>query len=216
MSEARSNPGYSEEPDDKSAFSARTDRLYTLLARPYDLAVKLLPIWKRWLEPAVPLIRGPRVLEVSFGTGWLLTRYAGGYETHGVDLNQRMVRLARANLERDGITANLCQANVEEMPYPDEHFDTLVNTMSFSGYPDGEKAMAEIHRVLRPGGRVVMIDIGYPRDGNRIGNALAGLWKYTGDIIRDMPPLFERHGLVVNEEEIGGFGSVHLYLAIKQ
>jgi ubiquinone/menaquinone biosynthesis C-methylase UbiE len=216
MSDQEPNRRYSPEPDDKDAFTVRTDRIYTMLARPYDAAVKLLPVWKRWLEQALPHIRGPRVLEVSFGTGWLLTRYAGDYETYGVDLNERMLQLAQRNLQRVGLTANLCRANVEKMPYPEEHFDTVVNTMSFSGYPDGDKAMAEIHRVLQTHGRVVMIDVGYPQDNNRIGNALTGLWKRTGDVIRDMPPLFERHGFDVTEQEIGGFGSVHLYLAIKQ
>lgn len=216
MNDQRSNRRHSAEPRDKEAFSARTDRVYTLLARPYDAAVKLLPVWKRWLEPAIPHIRGPLVLEVSFGTGWLLTRYAGDYETHGVDLNERMVRLAKRNLERVGLTANLCRANVERMPYPGEHFDTVVNTMAFSGYPDGERAMAEIRRVVRTHGRVVMIDVGYPQSGNPIGNALTNLWKFAGDVIRDMPPLFERHGFEVKEEELGGFGSVHLYLAIKR
>lgn len=93
-----------------------------------------------------------------------------------------MVQLAQRNLQRVGLPASLCQANVEKMPYPDEHFDTVVNTMAFSGYPDGEKAMAEIHRVLRTHGRIVMIDVGYPQDGNRIGKALTGLWECTGDV----------------------------------
>ncbi|MEX2080419.1 MAG: hypothetical protein WEC33_02295 [Dehalococcoidia bacterium] len=59
----------------------------------------------------------------------------------------------------------------------------------FSGYPDGERAMAELHRVLRRLGR---------------------------DLIRDMPPLFERFDFEVHEEEIGGFGSVHLFVATKR
>jgi ubiquinone/menaquinone biosynthesis C-methylase UbiE len=206
----------STEPRDKQAFTARFDRLYTRLARPYDLAVKLLPTWRRWLTPALAHIRGPRVLEVSFGTGWLLTRYAADVETHGVDLNERMVALARRNLRRAGVTADLRQANVEALPYPDEHFDTVVNTMAFSGYPDGEKAMAELHRVLQPRGRLVMIDVAYPGDGNRLGSALAGLWRRSGDVIRDMPPLFERFGFELSEQEIGGFGSVHLFLATKR
>jgi ubiquinone/menaquinone biosynthesis C-methylase UbiE len=215
MSEQRAQSPYSAEPPDPQAFTARFDRLYSRLARPYDFAVKLLPTWRRWLTPALAHIRGPRVLEVSFGTGWLLSRYAADFETHGVDLNERMVALARRNLRRAGITAELRQANVEALPYPDARFDTVVNTMAFTGYPDGEKAMAELQRVLRPHGRVVMIDVGYPRDGNRLGSALAGLWKRSGDLIRDMPPLFERFGFEVHDEEVGGFGSVHLYVATK-
>ncbi len=98
--------------------------------------------------------------------------------------------MARRNLARAGVQANLRQGNVEALPYPDASFDTVVNTMAFTGYPDGAKAMSELARVLRPGGRLVMIDIGYPRDGNRIGTSLVGLWKRAGDLIRDMTVLF--------------------------
>lgn len=183
---------------------------------PYDIAVKALPVWKRWLRPALPHIAGPRVLEVSFGTGCLMTRYAAGVEAHGVDLNEKMVALARRNLERAGINADLRQANVEALPYPDGHFDTVVNTMAFSGYPDGERAMAELARVLRPGGRLVIIDVNYPADRNRLGTALVALWKRSGDLIRDMAPLFERFELDASDREVGGWGSVHLYVASRR
>lgn len=205
-----------QEPGDKRAFTARFDHWYSRLARPYDAAVKLLPVWKRWLSSTLPHIRGPRVLEVSFGTGWLLTRYAANFEAHGVDLNERMVSIARRNLERAGVAAELVRANVEELPYPDGSFDTVVNTMSFSGYPDGERAMSELRRVLGPEGRIVMVDVGHPSDGNRLGSLLVEMWKRSGDLIRDMPALFDRFGFDVWEDSIGGFGSVHLYVAIKR
>ena len=213
----QNSPGdpYSAEPRDAQAFTARFDRLYSLLARPYDLAVKALPVWRHWISAALPHIRGPRVLEVSFGTGLLLTRYAGDFETYGVDLNERMVAIARRNLQRAGVSAELRQANVEALPYPDGHFDTVINTMAFSGYPNGQRAMSELHRVLRPRGRLVLIDVGYPHDGNRPGSTLVGIWKRSGDVIRDMPPLFESLGFDVYHEQIGGFGSVHLYVATK-
>jgi ubiquinone/menaquinone biosynthesis C-methylase UbiE len=217
MRKRRTRPrAYSTEPLDKRAFTARFDQLYTRFARPYDLAVRLLPVWRRWLTAALPHIRGPRVLEVSFGTGWLLTRYAGDFETHGVDLNERMVAVARRNLRRAGVMAGLQQGTVEALPYPDARFDTVVNTMAFSGYPDGERAMTELHRVLRPQGRLVLVDVGYPGNGNRLGSALADLWRRSGDLIRDMPPLFERFGFEVRGQEVGGFGSVHLYVATKR
>jgi len=207
---------YSSEPGDAHAFTARFDRLYSRLARPYDLAVRLLPVWRHWLGAALPLIRGPRVLEVSFGTGWLLTQYAAEFETHGVDLNERMVTIAQRNLDRAGVSAELRKSGVEALPYPDGRFDTVVNTMSFSGYPDGRRAMTELHRVLHPRGRIVMIDIGYPPDGNRLGTALVGMWKWSGDLIRNMPALFESFGFQVRQQPVGGFGSVHLYVATKQ
>jgi ubiquinone/menaquinone biosynthesis C-methylase UbiE len=204
------------EPPDAQAFTARFDRVYSRLARPYDLAVKLLPVWRHWISAALPHIRGPHVLKVSFGTGWLLTRYANDFDTHGVDLNERMVAIAQRNLRRAGVTAELRQANVEALPYPDGQFDTVVNTMSFSGYPNGQRAMTQLHRVLRRRGRLVLIDVGYPHDGNRLGTALVDMWKRAGDVIRDMPPLFDSFGFDVHHEQIGGFGSIHLYVATKR
>lgn len=210
-----SSPRYSIEPRDKRRFTESFDRAYSQFARPYDLAVRMLPIWRRWLRHALPYIDGSRVLEVSFGTGWLLTRYAGRVEASGVDLNSKMVAIARRNLERAGVRAELRQANVESLPFADSRFDTVVNTMSFSGYPDGARAMSELRRVLRPGGRLVLIDVNYPGDGNRLGTALVGIWRRSGDLIRDMSRLLRGFGFQVDEREIGGWGSVHLYVATK-
>lgn len=207
---------YSPEPQDKRAFSERFDRQYSRFARAYDLAVKLLPLWRRWLRHALPHIKGPRVLEVSPGTGWLLTQYAARFETHAIDLNRKLVEIARANLRRAGVTAELAVGNVEALPYPDASFDTVLSTMAFSGYPDGHKALSELARVLRPNGRLVIIDINYPADANRLGTALVELWKRSGDLIRDMHALFTELGLDAIDREIGGFGSVHLYVAAKR
>ena len=111
--------------------------------------------------------------------------------------------------------AELRRANVEALPYRDELFDTVINTMSFSGYPDAEAAMSELSRVLRPAGRLVILDVNFPRDGNRLGDALVGLWKRTGDLIRDMNALLDRFGFDASDLEVGGFGSIHLYVARK-
>ena len=213
---SRAAPAYSTEPRDKGTYTESFDRVYSRLVRLYDLAMKLFPVWRRWLGCALPHIEGPRVLEVSFGTGWLLTQYAQRFETHGIDLNDAMLDMARRNLARAGVHAQLKQGDVESLPYPEDCFDTVVNTMSFTGYPDGRAAMSELARVLRPGGRLVLIDINYPRDGNRLGTTLVTLWKRSGDLIRDMQPLFAEFGFEVRDEEIGGYGSVHLYLAAKR
>jgi ubiquinone/menaquinone biosynthesis C-methylase UbiE len=213
MSRARH---YSAEPADARAFSERYNRFYSRIARAYDLAVPLLPIWRRWLGAALPHLRGPRVLEVSFGTGWLLTQYAGRFETHGVDLNEAMLHIATRNLRRRGLTAQLTVANVEALPYPDATFDTVLNTMAFTGYPDANAAMAELCRVLRPDGRLVMIDLNYPTDGNRLGTATVSVGRLFGDLVRDMEPLFRTFGLDATDQEIGGSGSIHLYLATPQ
>ncbi len=207
---------YSDEPANARAFTERCDRYITRIARAYDLAVPLMPFWRRWLSAALPHLRGPRVLEVSFGTGWLLTQYAGRYQTHGVDLNRKMLQVATRNLHRRGLAANLQLANVEALPYPNETFDTVLNTMAFTGYPDAKKAMGELCRVLKADGRLVMIDLNYPNDDNRAGRALVAIGRRFGDLVRDVEPIFRASGLQVSDQGIGGFGSIHLYIATKR
>jgi ubiquinone/menaquinone biosynthesis C-methylase UbiE len=208
-------PRYSTEPDDNRAFSDRFDRLYSRFARLYDLAVKALPTWRRWLSHALPHIEGPRVLEVSPGTGWLLTKYARDVDAHAVDLNRDLVEITRRNLRRAGVAAEVRVGDVAELPYPDAGFDTVLSTMAFSGYPDGRRALSEMVRVLRPGGRMVIIDVNYPGDGNRLGCALVEMWKRSGDLIRDIASLLADFDLDATDREIGGFGSIHLYLATR-
>jgi len=208
------NP-YSEEPVDKEGFTDKNNQVYGLIATGYDLFVKILPIWKGWICQILPHIQGDRVLEVSFGTGYLLTRYAGKYETYGIDYNEKMVATAKKNLAARNLGAKLQQGNVEALPYEDEYFDTIVNTMAFTGYPDGVKAMSELHRVLKKGGRLVMVDVNYPADQNRWGTWSTKAWAVLGDLIRDMDKLFRQFGFTYTDEEVGGFGSIHLYIAEK-
>lgn len=204
---------YSEEPRDRRAFTAAFDRFYTRFAPIYDVLVKALPIWKAWIRRALPHLVGPRVLEVSFGTGWLMTQYAGRFEVHGIDLNEQMVAIARKNLRRRGLQADLRQGQVEALPYKTGFFDTVLSTMAFSGYPDARTSLREMVRVLQPEGRLVLIDVNYPSDDNWIGACLTEFWKHSGDLVRDMGQLFEDAGLDYSDEEIGARGSIHLYVA---
>ena len=203
------------EPSDIATHMERFDREYTRFARLYDLAVRYLPVWKTWLKKALPHISGESVLELSFGTGYLMCLYADKYSTFGADYNYKMVKTARANLSLNNQSAGLVQADVFSLPYRDCSFDCVLITMSFSGYPDGRKALSEIQRVLRPGGKLVIIDFCYPENLNRAGVMLTRLMERAGDIIRNMEPLLNEYMCGVENREIGGFGSVHLYTAVK-
>jgi len=204
------------EPQDAERFTREWDRAYTTFARSYDVAVRLLPVWKTWIRHALPHIEGPRVLEVSFGTGYLISRYAGTFETHGIDYNQKMVEIARKNLARARTRAALVRGNVEALPYPDASFDSLVNTMAFSGYPNGARALAEMKRVLRVGGKLILIDFAFPPDQNRMGTSVAKFWQRSGDILRDMAAMLREFGFDYPDEPIGAWGSVRLYLATRR
>jgi ubiquinone/menaquinone biosynthesis C-methylase UbiE len=206
---------FSAEPEDKKRFTAQFDNFYTRFGTIYDWFVKIFPIWRIWLKHAIPYIEGQRVLEVSFGTGYLLTQYAGRFQTYAADYNRKFATIARDNLRERGIPASIQVADVEALPYKDSSFDTIVNTMAFTAYPDGNSALSEISRILKPDGCLVMVDINYPLERNRIGSVLTKAWKAGGDIIRDMDALFTQFNYKYTDEEIGGFGSVHLYVARK-
>ena len=185
---------YSKEPDDKNSFTEKQNKSYSKYAGLYDLSVKLLPFWKTWLKKALPHVRGRRVLEVSFGTGYLLTKYARNHETYGIDYNQKMVDIARRNCEKKNIRAHLQKGNVENLPFDDESFDTILITMAFTGYPDADRAMSELRRTLKQEGLLILIDFNYPENRNRLGVKLLKMMENAGDIIRDMPSLFHKHG----------------------
>ncbi len=200
---------------DKSGFTESWDSFYSRYARVYDWAVKYLPLWKHWLKQAIPEIKGRKVLEISFGTGYLMSRYAGNFDTYGIDYNADMLRTTADNLRSRGLSAHLARGDVEHLPYADESFDTIVDTMAFSGYPDAEQALSEITRVLRPDGKLVLIDFDHPNDRNWLGTAVARSWEAGGDIIHDLKAIFEKQGLAYSDRPIGGFGSVHLYVVEK-
>ena len=70
--------------------------------------------------------------------------------------------------------------------------------------------MSEFHRVLKKGGKLVLIDIDYPADRNWLGMRMTRLWAALGDILRDMGAMFREFNFEYTDREIGGFGSVHL------
>jgi ubiquinone/menaquinone biosynthesis C-methylase UbiE len=204
---------FSVEPTDNKNFTENFDKFYSSFAWTYDLLVKSLPVWRNWLNHALPYIAGTRILEISFGTGYLLTRYADRFQVYGIDYNAAMTKTAKANLSQKGLNAELQQADVNFLPFKENSFDTIVNTMAFSGYADGKQALTEMGRVLKSNGKLLMIDVNYPKDHNWMGTSLVRFWMAGGDIIRDMGKLFGESGWSFEEKEIGGFGSVHLYIA---
>jgi ubiquinone/menaquinone biosynthesis C-methylase UbiE len=181
--------------------------LYDRLAPAYGALEWLtLGAWWRLVRRALDYVPAQgRVLEVGFGPGKLHVALARTVQqAYGVDLGWGMCRLAQRRLERAHLPRRLARGSVYTLPYPDGAFDTTVSTFAFSGFRDAERAMQEMARVTAPGGRLVLVDIGLPRDGNRLGTFLARLWDRMGDFLYDLPGMMRSEGLdVVEFEEFG-------------
>jgi SAM-dependent methyltransferase len=116
--------------------------------------------WRVWQRRVLPRIVGARVLEVGCGTGTLLgDLLAAGYDCTAVDASAQMVAAAHAELRRrrlDRSGAQISQARAQDLPFADGTFDTVISTFPAPYIGDG-RAIREIARVLRPGGRLVVV-----------------------------------------------------------
>ncbi|MFZ0546884.1 MAG: methyltransferase domain-containing protein [Candidatus Promineifilaceae bacterium] len=155
-----------------------------------------------------------RILEVGFGPGKLQLELARSANfSAGVDLAWGMCRLTHGRLSRSGLIPKITRGSVFTLPYPSNTFDTVVSTFAFSGFTNGQAAMDEMVRVTAENGRVVLVDIGLPPDGNRLGTSLAHLWERMGDFLYDMPGMMETAGLTVTENHPFGPGH-HIYAVV--
>lgn len=98
------------------------------------------------------------VLEVAIGTGLNLPFYSGGVRLTGVELSPNMLAVARDRANDLGVGVDLHEADAQALPFGDESFDTVVCTLSLCAIPDHVAAIAEMARVLRPDGRVLLLD----------------------------------------------------------
>lgn len=145
-------------------------RMFARIARRYDLNNRLHSLWldQRWRRRAVgaaELAGGERVLDVACGTGDLagLFRRAGAGAVVGVDFCEEMLAVARRRLRGRGIEWLLADATA--LPVPDASFDVVSIAFGLRNIADRSAALAEFARVLRPGGRLVVLEFDRPRSG---------------------------------------------------
>lgn len=139
-----------------------TERARRVWDRQADRFDGQMGFWERVLFPgdrawACRRARG-RVLEVAVGTGRNLEHYPGDVQVTGIDLSSEMLARARARAEEVRPDAELQLGDAQELPFEDATFDTVVCTLSLCSIPDDRTAVAEMVRVLRPGGELVLVE----------------------------------------------------------
>ncbi len=146
---------------------ADAKRIFTGIAATYDRVATVLslgqdPRWRRAAVDAIDARPADRVLDVATGTGMvaqaLRDRY--GCAVVGIDQSADMLRLART---RDGVYESVVQGRAESLPFPDASFDHLTFTYLLRYVDDPAATMRELGRVVKPGGRVAMVEFGRPR-----------------------------------------------------
>ena len=99
-----------------------------------------------------------RTLEVAVGTGLNLPHYPEEVTLIGIDLSSEMLNIARQRAKELGREVELIVANAQALDFADGSFDTVVCTYSLCNVPDDAKVISEMQRVLKPGGRLVLVD----------------------------------------------------------
>jgi ubiquinone/menaquinone biosynthesis C-methylase UbiE len=102
-----------------------------------------------------------RVLEVAPGPGYFAIELAklGNYRVTGLDISRTFVDIARKNAADAGVDIDFRQGNVANMPFDDESFDFLLCRAAFKNFAQPVRALQEMFRVLRKGGRALIIDL---------------------------------------------------------
>jgi phosphatidylethanolamine/phosphatidyl-N-methylethanolamine N-methyltransferase len=134
---------------------------YARWARIYDRAFGVIsaPARRRAITALNALPDG-RVLEVGVGTGLALPHYRPGLRVVGIDLSPEMLARARAKVERDRLdhVEALIEMDAEAMELPDASFDAAVAMFVASVVPNPRRMMAEMRRVVRPGGVILLVN----------------------------------------------------------
>ncbi len=156
--------------------------LYQPLAWSYDLVAWTVSLgrWKSWVFSVLPELAGPHVLELGHGPGHLQVAMRNqGIIAFGIDFSAQMGRIATQRLRRHKQTPLLTRAAGQHLPYKSAAFDQLVATFP-TEYILLPETLAEVRRVLRPGGSLVVLPVAWITGGNPLDHLAAWLFRVTG------------------------------------
>ncbi|AKJ40835.1 bifunctional demethylmenaquinone methyltransferase/2-methoxy-6-polyprenyl-1,4-benzoquinol methylase UbiE [Pragia fontium] len=158
------------EKDEKVAMVAE---VFHSVASKYDLMNDLMSfgihrIWKRFTIDCSAVREGQKVLDLAGGTGDLTAKFSRLVGEKGevvlADINDSMLKMGRSKLRDMGIVGNVnyVQANAEALPFPDDYFDCITISFGLRNVTDKDKALRSMFRVLKPGGRLLVLEFSKP------------------------------------------------------
>ena len=191
-------------------------QVFSSVARNYDrmndlMSLGLHRLWKRWFVATSGVRRGDRVLDLAGGTGDIaaLLRPRVGDSGRVVlgDINAEMLAVGRDRLLDRGLAGGLdyVRLDAEALPFPDRHFDLVTIAFGLRNVTDKARALAEMQRVLKPGGRALVLEFSQVQPQwfrplydfhsfqvlPRLGRLIAGdaeSYRYLAESIRRHPP----------------------------
>lgn len=171
MSEPRSTHfGY--ETVDEAAKAARVAGVFHSVAARYDLMNDLMSagmhrLWKTFTIGQAAVRPGMRVLDVAGGTADLARAFARRVGPEGqvwlTDINGSMLAVGRDRMVDDGCLQPAVQCDAEALPFPDGYFDRVTVAFGLRNMTHKERALAEMRRVLAPGGRLLVLEFSQVR-----------------------------------------------------
>lgn len=163
--------GFREVPE--SAKAGMVGQVFSSVASRYDvmndvMSLGIHRLWKRFTIEQAGVRPGQKILDVAGGTGDLSAQFAPRVGASGsvtvADINAAMLDVGRARLADAGLAGNIefVQANAECLPFPDNHFDCITIAFGLRNVTHIDAALASMFRVLKPGGRLLVLEFSKP------------------------------------------------------
>ncbi|MGN2622796.1 bifunctional demethylmenaquinone methyltransferase/2-methoxy-6-polyprenyl-1,4-benzoquinol methylase UbiE [Stutzerimonas balearica] len=163
--------GYKSVPESQKA--QKVAEVFHSVAAKYDLMNDLMSggihrLWKRFTIELSGARQGNRILDIAGGTGDLTRQFSRIVGPTGevvlADINASMLKVGRDKLLDKGVAGNVkfVQADAEKLPFPDNHFDVVTIAFGLRNVTHKEDAIASMLRVLKPGGRLLVLEFSKP------------------------------------------------------